>query len=719
MTNRGLAWTLGALVALAYASVLIGGQTFADTTWLAQVAPARHAAGDAIARGELPAWWHEAGLGAPLLAEGTHGALYPPAWLAAVSGAALDAIAIAHLWLLAIGTALLAGRLGAEAPGRLLAGAAAALAAITGGALVGGALFSLAWSPLAAERAFAVARAAGRSARVRAALAVAACLAMAGLGGAPPVADGTIAAVIVIGAATGFAGGGWPGAARAGAWCAAAAAGSIALAAVQIAPALIHAASGHAAQPAPVLPGIRLVELVAPGATGASGALLGGGAAVIALASLARTRWLAWPLALVAGAAAGVVPAALAWVWLAALAGAGLTTLTREPPSRATWIAAATTVGAMAAALAACAALRNSIARTVEQASARGGDGAELVEHALTRGGVAVGFAAATVALALLAAQRRQAALAAGAALLALVEIVLAGRAAVPRRPRDERPALLAALEGVAPTRVFRNVATRTRDDSPRARLDAALAHAAGASAAPLGIAAVPGRDPGRLAAEDRLPAATASVAARYLDRYSVPYAIVPSSVVVASGLREVAAIGDDALVAVEPRRTRAFWASRWRHVDDGAALDALAPPPGRNAEPLGTVLLAGAGDAGGDELAAPRPCTLARPADAEARLTCDVTAPGYAVLLDAWAPGWSATVDGREVPVARADLVARAVRVEPGARTIVFRYTPPGFWLGAAISALAVLNAALLVWLSRQQRDREQRRHRPETADN
>ena len=81
------------------------------------------------------------------------------------------------------------------------------------------------------------------------------------------------------------------------------------------------------------------------------------------------------------------------------------------------------------------------------------------------------------------------------------------------------------------------------------------------------------------------------------------------------------------------------------------------------------------------------------------------VTARGYAVVLDAWAPGWSATVDGRDATVARADLIARAVRVEPGARHIVFRYRPPGLLVGAAISALALLNAALLLVLARRSR--------------
>jgi hypothetical protein len=699
VSSRGLAWILGALVALAYASILLGGQTFADASWLGHVAPARHAAGDAIARGELPAWWPESGLGAPLLAEGAHGALYPPAWIAAFGDAALDAIAILHLWLLAIGTALLAGRLGADAPGKLLAGAAAALAAASAGALVGGALFSLAWAPFAAERAFALCDAPARHARIRAALAIAACLAMAGLGGAPLVKDATIVTVLVIGAARGGL--------RGFGWCAAAAFGSLALCAVQLAPALIHIVSGHAVGPLHPTPGITLVELVAPGTTGVSGALLGGGAAVIALAALSRSRWLAWPIVLLVAAAAGIVPPALVWVWLAALAGTGLTTLTETPPERPTWIAAATTVGALATALAACAVLRNSIAASVDRV---GLDGVTLVEHAIRRGLIAVGFAAAAVALALVAAQRRQTALAALAGLLALVEIMLANRAAVPRRPRNEQPALVAALAQVAPARVFRNIAVAAAADDRANRATStlsddaatALAHAADESVAPLGIAAVPGHDAARLALQDRMPAATASVAARYLDRYSVPYAVVPSTVVAASGMREIAAGRDESLVAVEPRRPRAFWTTRWRHVSDADALTALAPPPGATAEPLGSVLLAGSGDAGGDDIAAPRPCAITRPTDAEVRLACNVTAPGYAVLLDAWAPGWSATVDGHDAPLERADLVTRAVRVAPGARTIVFRYSPPGFWLGAAISALALLNVVLLLWLTR-----------------
>ncbi len=695
-----MALIFGALVALAYASVLVGGQTFADLGWLGEVAPARHAAGDAIGRGELPTWWPQAGFGVPLLAEGSHGALYPPAWLAALGGGALEVVAIAHLWLLAFGTAALAGRLGADPAGQLLAGAAAALAAASAGALVDGALFSLAWSPLAADRAFALVEAADRRARLRAALLVAACLTAAALGGAPPVSDGTIATVIAIGAIHGRV--------RGAAWCAAATIGSLALAAVQIAPALMHAAAGHAAGPAAAPPGLTLVELLAPGTTGSHGAALGGGAAIVALAVLARSRWIAVPALLIVAAAAGKLPAALAWIWLAAIAGVGLGRLTREPPLRSTLMWASATLGALATALALTAAARYPLAAAVDRA---GLDGAAVVERAILRGGVAVGFAAVAVAVALAAAQRRQATLAALAALVALAEVALAGRAAMPRCARPDRPGLVAALAAEAPTRVFRNTAaTRSArerggaEPSDRDRvLDAELDRAAAASAAPHGVAAVPTRDPARLAVEDRLPAATASVASRLLDRYAIPRAIVPASVVTAAGLRHLAGAGDEVLVATAPQRPPAFWASRWRHVDDRAALAAIAPPPGAAVEPFGTVLLAGSGDHGGVELALPRPCQLRRRGAAAVDLTCDVSAPGYAVLLDAWAPGWAATVDGRHAPVERADLIARAVRVTPGARTIAFRYTPPGLWLGAAISALALVNVAVLIWLTRK----------------
>ena len=83
----------------------------------------------------------------------------------------------------------------------------------------------------------------------------------------------------------------------------------------------------------------------------------------------------------------------------------------------------------------------------------------------------------------------------------------------------------------------------------------------------------------------------------------------------------------------------------------------------------------------------------------------CTSSAGGYAVLLDAWAPGWSATVDGEPVSIDRADLLVRAARVGPGEHRVVFVYRTPGLRLSAIISLLAWLNALLLAFALRRGR--------------
>ena len=84
--------------------------------------------------------------------------------------------------------------------------------------------------------------------------------------------------------------------------------------------------------------------------------------------------------------------------------------------------------------------------------------------------------------------------------------------------------------------------------------------------------------------------------------------------------------------------------------------------------------------------------------------LDCDSPAGGYAVLLDEWAPGWSAATDGRPAPILLADGLFRAVPVDPGPHRIALRYRTPGLRAGAAISLLTWLGgAAWLLWARRR----------------
>lgn len=72
---------------------------------------------------------------------------------------------------------------------------------------------------------------------------------------------------------------------------------------------------------------------------------------------------------------------------------------------------------------------------------------------------------------------------------------------------------------------------------------------------------------------------------------------------------------------------------------------------------------------------------------------------PGYLVLADTHADGWSATVDGEPAPLLVADFDFRAVPIPAGEHTVGFRYTAPGLRAGLALSLIgALLVAACLL---------------------
>ena len=80
--------------------------------------------------------------------------------------------------------------------------------------------------------------------------------------------------------------------------------------------------------------------------------------------------------------------------------------------------------------------------------------------------------------------------------------------------------------------------------------------------------------------------------------------------------------------------------------------------------------------------------------------LRVESDAPTVVVVRDAWAPGWRASVDGREAPVLRADGRHRAVPIPGGTSQVRLEYHPPGLRAGLAVAGLAGL-ALTGLWIS------------------
>jgi len=89
-------------------------------------------------------------------------------------------------------------------------------------------------------------------------------------------------------------------------------------------------------------------------------------------------------------------------------------------------------------------------------------------------------------------------------------------------------------------------------------------------------------------------------------------------------------------------------------------------------------------------------PLTVLEDGGARVRIPLGGELPrGVVVLADAWAPGWTADVDGVDTPCLRAGGHFRAVVVEAGAQEVTLRYRPAGWVYGLWIALIGLLIAA------------------------
>ncbi|MBM4243765.1 MAG: YfhO family protein [Deltaproteobacteria bacterium] len=74
---------------------------------------------------------------------------------------------------------------------------------------------------------------------------------------------------------------------------------------------------------------------------------------------------------------------------------------------------------------------------------------------------------------------------------------------------------------------------------------------------------------------------------------------------------------------------------------------------------------------------------------DRHVRIVVEAAQPAILVLLDAWSPEWQASVDGRDVVTRRANGIARAIEVPAGRHDVVFRFVPRSLYAGALLSLM------------------------------
>jgi hypothetical protein len=92
--------------------------------------------------------------------------------------------------------------------------------------------------------------------------------------------------------------------------------------------------------------------------------------------------------------------------------------------------------------------------------------------------------------------------------------------------------------------------------------------------------------------------------------------------------------------------------------------------------------------------------------------IECTVTTgrSGYLRIIESWDPGWSATVNGKPVPIVPAMDALLAVPITPGRHMVQFVYRTPGLGLGLAISFTSLVLLGGLMWAIREKEQRQLR---------
>jgi hypothetical protein len=83
-----------------------------------------------------------------------------------------------------------------------------------------------------------------------------------------------------------------------------------------------------------------------------------------------------------------------------------------------------------------------------------------------------------------------------------------------------------------------------------------------------------------------------------------------------------------------------------------------------------------------------------------EVEIGVSTDGPCFLVVTDTWMPGWTATDNGRALPILRGNQAQRVVALSTGgSHRVVMRYEAPGLFAGAAVSCLSAAGWLLIGW--------------------
>ncbi|MBM3779715.1 MAG: hypothetical protein FJW23_15995 [Acidimicrobiia bacterium] len=164
--------------------------------------------------------------------------------------------------------------------------------------------------------------------------------------------------------------------------------------------------------------------------------------------------------------------------------------------------------------------------------------------------------------------------------------------------------------------------------------------------------------------------------------------------------------IGPSQVFENRSAQPRAWAVSRAVAANDDEAREAILAgrlPDGAPFDPARVVLLGiEVPDVDGPDEAEPGTVRLLERESTRYRLQVRSAEPAWLVISDNHHPAWRATVNGEPVPILRANLILRAVRVPAGDSLVALRFVPWDFYAGAGITILSLLLSLWFAWNTR-----------------